>query len=183
MKEMQDDTPNISSAKGRPRCQCIAMIREATEMTLKYVALSDKCFEPKRASPDSIGYDLFTPINFNLKPEEVRLIPTDLALGFPKGVYGHIAEKSGLALHYNISIKAGAIDPGYRGNVGVIIRNDSKEIPFECKRGEPIAQVILEWAATPLVERVDELPPTTRGTRGFGTQSFHAYKWHRFQPK
>ena len=40
-------------------------------MTLKYVALSDKCFEPKRASPDSIWYDLFTPIDFKLKPEEV----------------------------------------------------------------------------------------------------------------
>ena len=183
MKEMQDDTPNTSSVKGQPRCPCIAPNREAAEMTLKYVALSDKCFEPKRASPDSIGYDLFTPIDFKLKPEEVRLIPTDLALGFPKGVYGHIAEKSGLALHYNISIKAGAIDPGYRGNVGVIIRNDSKKIPFECKRGEPIAQVILEWAATPPVERVDELPLTTRGTHGFGTQSFHAYNWHRFQPK
>ena len=47
MREMQDDTPNISSAKGQPRCQCIAMIQEAAEMTLKYVALSDKCFEPK----------------------------------------------------------------------------------------------------------------------------------------
>ena len=159
------------------------MTREATEMTLKYVALSDKCFEPKRASLDSIGYNLFTPINFILKPEEIRLIPTDLALGFPKGVYGCIAEESRLALCYNISIKAGAIDPGYRGNVGVIIRNDSKEIPFECNWGEPIAQVILKWAATPPVERVDELPPTTRGTHGFGTQSFHAYNWHRFQPK
>ena len=52
---------------------------------------------------------------------------TDLALGFPDGVYGRITEKSRLALDYNISIKAGAIDPGYRGNVGVILRNDSKE--------------------------------------------------------
>ena len=129
-------------------------------MTLKYMPLSDKCFELKRASPDSMGYDLFTPIDFTLEPKEVRLIRTHLALGFPEGVYGRIAEKSRLSLEYNISIKAGVIDPGYRGNVGVILRNDSKKSPFECKQREPIAQIILEWAATPPVEWVDKLPPT-----------------------
>ena len=183
MREMQDGMPNTSSAKRQPRCQCSEMSREAAEMTLKYMPLSDKCFEPKRASPDSVGYDLFTPIDFKLELAEVRLIHTDLVLGFPKGVYGHIAEKSGLALDYNISIKAGAINPGYRGNVGIILRNDSKEVPFKCKRGEPIAQVILEWAAIPPVEQVDELPLTTRDICGFGAQSFHAYEWRRFQPK
>ena len=159
------------------------MPHEDTEMVLKYLPLSDKCFEPKRATPDSVGYDLFTPIDFDLKPAQARLIKTDLALGFPKGVYGRIAEKSGLALDYEISIKAGAIDPGYRGNVGVILKNDSQEVTFKCKRGEPIAQIILEWAATPPVVRVDALPPTVRGTHGFGAQSFHAYNWRRFQPE
>ena len=85
------------------------MSQEAAEMTLKYMPLSDKCFEPKRASSDSVGYALFTPIDFRLEPHEVRLIRTDLALGFPKGVYDRIAEKSGLALDYNISVKAGAL--------------------------------------------------------------------------
>ena len=79
------------------------------------------------------------------------MIKTDLVLGFPAGVYGRIAKKSGLALDCEISIKAGAIDPGYRGNVGVILKNDSKKVTFKCKRGEPIAQIILEWAATPPV--------------------------------
>ena len=180
---MQDDTPNTSNERDQPRCRCSQTPSEDTDMVLKYLPLSDKCFEPKRATPDSVGYHLFTPINFSLKPTQTRLIKTDLALGFPTGTYGRIAEKSGLALDYEISIKAGAIDPGYRGNIGVILKNDSKEVTFECKRGEPIAQIILEWAATPPVVRVDALPPTVRGTHGFGAQSFHAYKWCCFQPK
>ena len=66
------------------------------------------------------------------------------------------------------------VDRGYRGNIGVILKNDS-EVPFRQKRGEPIAQLILEKSDTPLVERVDTLPPTERGNRGFGQQTAVTY--------
>ena len=124
--------------------------------------------------PDSIGYDLFMPIDFRIKPKACKVIFLDYALGIPEGNYRRIASKSGLALNYGIDVKAGVVDRGYRGNVGVILKNDS-EIPFWQKRGQPIAQLILEKSDTPLVERVDTLPPTEHGSRGFGQQTAVTY--------
>ena len=79
--------------------------------------------------PDSVGYDLFMPIDFRIKPKAREVIFLDYVLGIPEGNYGRIASKSGLALDYGIDVKAGVVDRGYRGNVGVILKNDS-EIPF-----------------------------------------------------
>ena len=98
-------------------------------MTLQYQPLSDRCTPPERAMPDSIGYDLFTPIDFRIKPKAHKVIFLDYALGIQEGNYGRIASKSGLALDYGIDVKAGVVDRGYQGNVGVILKNDS-DIPF-----------------------------------------------------
>ena len=95
-------------------------------------------------------------------------------LGIPEGDYGRIASKFSLALDYGIDVKAGVVNRGYRGNIGVIPKNDS-EVPFRRKRGEPIAQLILEKADTPPVERVDTLPPTEHGSRGFSQQTAITY--------
>ena len=128
-------------------------------MTLQYQPLSDRCIPPERAIPDSVGYDLFMPIDFRIKPKVRKVIFLDYALGIPEGNYERIVSKSGLALDYSIYVKAGVVDRGYRGNVGVILKNDS-EIPFRRKCGQPIAQLILEKSDTPPIERVDTLPPT-----------------------
>ena len=124
--------------------------------------------------PDSVGYDLFTPIDFRIKPKACKVIFLDYVLGIPEGNYGRIASKSGLALDYSIDVKAGVVDRGYRGNIGVILKNDS-EIPFLQKCGQPIAQLILEKSDTPPVERVDTVPSTEHGSRGFGQQTAVTY--------
>ena len=143
-------------------------------MTLQYQPLSDRCIPPKRAMPDSVGYDLFMPIDFRIKPKARKVIFLDYVLGIPEGNYRRIMSKSGLALDYGIDVKAGVVDRGYRGNIGVILKNNS-EIPFRQKRGQPIAQLILEKSDTPPVERVDTLPPTEHGSRGFGQQTTVTY--------
>ena len=140
-------------------------------MTLQYQPLSDKCIPPEQAMLDSVGYDLFTPIDFRIEPKVIFL---DYVLGIPEGDYGRIVSKLSLALNYSIDVKAGVIDRGYRGNIGVILKNDS-EVPFQQKHGEPIAQLILEKSDTPPVERVNTLPPTERGNRGFGQQTAVTY--------
>ena len=114
------------------------------------------------------------PIDFRIKPKACKVIFLDYALGIPEGNYGRIASKSGLALNYGIDVKAGVVNRGYRGNIGVILKNDS-EIPFQRKHGQPIAQLILEKSDTPPVERVDTLPPTEHGSRGFGQQTTVTY--------
>ena len=80
--------------------------------------------------PDSVGYDLLIPIDFRIKPKAHKIIFLDYALGIPEGNYGRITSKSGLALNYGIDVKAGVVDRGYRGNIGVIFKNNS-EIPFQ----------------------------------------------------
>ena len=70
------------------------------------------------------------PIDFRIKPKVHKVIFLDYALGIPEGNYGRIASKLGLALDYGIDVKAGVVNRGYRGNVGVILKNDS-EIPFQ----------------------------------------------------
>ena len=82
--------------------------------------------------------------------------------------------KSSLALDYSIDVKAGVVDRGYQGNIRVILKNDS-EVPFRQKHGEPIAQFILEKSDMPPVERVDTLPTTERGNRGFSQQTAVTY--------
>ena len=82
-------------------------------MTLQYLPLSDKCIPPERATPDSVGYDLFTPIDFRIKPKARRVIFLDYALGIPEGSYGRIASNSSLALDYGVDVKAGVVDRGY----------------------------------------------------------------------
>ena len=138
-------------------------------MTLQYQPHSDKCIPPEQATPDSVGYNLFMPIDLRIKPKAQRVIFLDYALGIPEGNYGRIASKSSLALDYSVDVKAGVVDRGYQGNIGVTLKNDV-EVPFQRKCGEPIAQLILEKVDTPPVEKVDSLPSTERGSRGFGQQ-------------
>ena len=114
------------------------------------------------------------PIDFRIEPKACKVIFLDYALGIPEKDYRRIASKSSLALDYSIDVKAGVVDRGYRGNIGVILKNNS-EVPFRRKRGEPIAQLILEKSDTPLVERVDTLPPTEHGNRGFSQQTAMTY--------
>ena len=73
---------NQSSSSTTNGSQCTL-----STMTLQYQPLSDRCIPPERASPDSVGYDLFMPINFRIKPKARKVIFLDYALGIPEGDY------------------------------------------------------------------------------------------------
>ena len=143
-------------------------------MKLRYKCLTEWSLPPRKASPDSISYDLFMPIDFTIKPKARRVVYTDLAFGIPEGHYGRVASKFRLAVKFAVDVKAGVINCGYTGNVGVVLKNDSGE-PFSCERGEPIAQLILERACDHPLEEVQELSPTAFGTASFGQQMAAAY--------
>ena len=84
---------------------------------LHYERLSPKARLPKRASPGSIGLDLFTPLDvFNPAKQQV-LIPSDLILVPTVGYYIRISSKSCLAYKYGLTVEGGVVDPDYRGNV------------------------------------------------------------------
>ena len=91
----------------------------------RFRKLTPQAVTPRRATPGSVGYDLFTPIDFVLRAKEQTTVFTDIAVCIPEGYYGQIASKSGLATLHEIDIRAGVIDPDYTGNIGVVMKNDS----------------------------------------------------------
>ena len=96
------------------------------------------------------------------------LIKTNIAVAIDPQHYGRIAPRSGLALRDGISVGGGVVDADYRGDVGVILFNHSVK-PFSVKRGDRIAQLILERIATPPIVQVENLVATERGAGGFGS--------------
>lgn len=96
------------------------------------------------------------------------LIKTDISIAIPEGTYARIAPRSGLAWKHSIDTGAGVVDYDYRGAVGVILFNLSDK-DFEVKKGDRVAQMILERIMTPKVVEVSELSDTKRGAGGFGS--------------
>ena len=129
---------------------------------------------PAYETTGSAGMDLraavaeFEPVV--LAPGERKLIPTGLKIALEPGYEAQVRPRSGLALKHGISApnSPGTIDSDYRGEVGVILINLG-ELPFEIKRGDRIAQMVIaryEQAQMIEVEAVDE---TARGAGGFGS--------------
>ena len=129
--------------------------------------LTTKVITPHCSTPGSVGYDLFTPINFTIQPQEQRTIFIDLAVTLPEGYYAQLMSKSGLTVLYELEVKAGVIDPDYTGNIGVVLKNNSRK-PIERVIGEPIAQLLFIRVVTPIFVQVPSVTQTQRGKDGFG---------------
>ncbi len=103
-----------------------------------------------------------------LKPNERVLVKTGLKLGYPKGTWGNIRGRSGLALKNGISILGGVIDESYTGEHGVIVLNTSSK-NFVIKKYDRIAQLIICSYHHPNIVLVSKLDETIRGEKGFGS--------------
>jgi len=136
------------------------------------VKLSEHATVPARATPGSAGYDLAAAQDCTVPAHGKALVRTDIAIKLPRGTYGRVAPRSGLALKHHIDVGAGVIDEDYRGNVGVVLFNHS-DANFDVKRGDRVAQLVLEKIATPAVLVVGSLDDTARGDGGFGSTELH----------
>lgn len=96
------------------------------------------------------------------------LVSTGIALSLPPGHVGRIGSRSGLSTRHNIEVGAGWIDPDYRGEVKVELKNLSAQ-DFIVEEGARIAQLIILPVASPELEWSDNLPASERGTGGFGS--------------
>lgn len=90
-----------------------------------YQRLSTHASPPKRQSADAAGYDLVSAVETVVPARGKQLVVTDLVLHIPRGCYGRIAPRSGLAWKHSLDVGAGVIDADYRGNVGIILFNHS----------------------------------------------------------
>lgn len=135
---------------------------------LRFKRTSTAAIAPIRATPGSAGYDLFSARDVDVLPQSNALVSTDLILQLPDGCYGRIAPRSGLATKFFIDVGAGVIDSDYRGVVGVVLFNFSNHV-FHVKRGDRIAQLIVERIWHPLLVETDNLDATVRDRGGFGS--------------
>jgi dUTP pyrophosphatase len=126
---------------------------------------------PKYMSDHAAGMDLYAAVNPEviIPPGEWKLVPTGIAIALPEGYEAQVRPRSGLALKQGVSIlnTPGTVDADYRGEVGVILMNHSKQ-DLIIKRGDRIAQMIINEVVRIDFEQVTELPETVRGAGGFG---------------
>ncbi|MDR1877189.1 MAG: dUTP diphosphatase [Flavobacteriaceae bacterium] len=127
---------------------------------------------PEYKTAFSAGMDLRANLDepVVLKPLDRKIIPTGLYLEIPPGYEGQVRPRSGLAFKHGIGCpnSPGTIDADYRGELGVILINLSKE-DFTINDGERIAQLIIARHETVVWEEVEELSDTIRGEGGYGS--------------
>jgi len=127
---------------------------------------------PAQQHPDDAGYDLHAREDATLAPGGGRaLVPTGLAVAIPAGYAGFVLPRSGLALKHGITClnAPGLIDPLYRGELKVLLVNTDPVAEYTVRRGDRIAQLVIQ--AVQMVEwiEVDELDTTVRDEFGFGS--------------
>jgi dUTP pyrophosphatase len=140
---------------------------------LPITRLHDDAIVPERAYAGDAGLDLASCEHAVLGPGERATVGTGLAVAIPEGHAGFVQPRSGLAARNGISVvnSPGLIDSGYRGELRVVLLNTDPSETFTVEPGMRIAQlVVLQLPELELVE-VDELPPSERGARGFGSSS------------
>ena len=136
-------------------------------MELPFVKMSANVVTPTRATERSVGLDFYSPEDYIIPPHSQFLIPTQIKLQIPLGYYGRLASKSSLAVLHQLHVGAGVIDPDYTGEIMVLMINAAPRV-YSIKKGDPIAQLILEKVSIPILREIEELPPTIRGAQGCG---------------
>jgi dUTP pyrophosphatase len=126
---------------------------------------------PARAYEGDAGLDLASCERVELAPGERALVPTGIALALPEGYVALVHPRSGLAARHGLSIvnTPGTIDAGYRGEIKVLLVNHDRTQPVELRRGDRIAQLVVQRFERAVFTEVDALPGSVRGAGGYGS--------------
>ena len=126
---------------------------------------------PAYAHPGDAGADLCAAEDVVLPPGGRATVGTGLAVAVPDGHAAFVHPRSGLAARHGITVvnAPGTVDAGYRGEVRVVLLNTDRHEPFTVRRGDRIAQLVVQPVTTVRFVDVEELPPTPRGEGGFGS--------------
>lgn len=149
-------------------------------MQLKVKRLTDTAALPVKAHQSDAGLDICADEDITINVGETVTVSTGLSIAIPEGYYGRLKGRSGLTAKTLLRVQEGTIDASYRGEVKVICDIKIKFLErvidgavyannISLKRGERIAQLIIQPLPTVEVEEVDELDDTERGEGGFGS--------------
>ncbi|AEH09255.1 Deoxyuridine 5'-triphosphate nucleotidohydrolase [Candidatus Protofrankia datiscae] len=126
---------------------------------------------PAYAHAGDAGADLVTTRDVTLPPGERALVGTGVAIALPEGHAAFVHPRSGLAARHGVSIvnAPGTVDAGYRGEIKVVLVNTDPRETVVLRRGDRIAQLVIQRVERAAFQEVAELPPTVRGVGGFGS--------------
>ncbi|MGZ5398840.1 MAG: dUTP diphosphatase [Nocardioides sp.] len=141
------------------------------DLDVQIVRLDPDLPAPSYARPGDAGADLLTTVDVTLHPGERAMVPTGIALALPDGYVALVHPRSGLAARHGLSIvnTPGTIDAGYRGEVKVMLINHDPKAPVELRRGDRIAQLVVQRFERARFVEVAELPDSVRGAGGYGS--------------
>ncbi len=140
-------------------------------MILAYTRLHDDARSPAPAHDGDAGYDLHAAEAATIAAGDRTSVGTGLALAIPAGLAALVVPRSGLALRHGIALvnAPGLIDPGYRGELRVLLLNTDRRERFEVAVGDRIAQLVLVTFVAPGLREMPSLEETVRGIGGFGS--------------
>lgn len=137
-------------------------------MNVKIKRLEEDAQLPKYGRPGDAGMDVHAYESAILKPGERRILRTGIALAIPEGTVGLIWDRSGMAANHGIKTMAGVLDHTYRGELKIVLLNTHDE-PHEIRKGDRVAQLLVQPIHTASIEEVSDLDETIRGDGRFGS--------------
>lgn len=126
---------------------------------------------PSYAHPGDAGADLCTTVDVELAPGERAMVPTGVAIALPAGYAAFVHPRSGLAHRLGVGIvnAPGTVDAGYRGEIKVLLVNHDLREPVTFRRGDRIAQLVVQRVDRAVFHEVERLPGSVRGSDGHGS--------------
>jgi dUTP pyrophosphatase len=135
---------------------------------------------PSYAHPGDAGADLVTRVDVVIPPQARATVPTGIAIALPDGYAAFVHPRSGLASRHGLTIvnAPGTVDAGYRGEIAVTLLNTDVSAPVELRRGDRIAQLVIQRVERARFVEAERLPGSHRGENGFGSSG----GWQGGQP-
>jgi dUTP pyrophosphatase len=126
---------------------------------------------PQYAKPGDAGADIVSRIDITLAPGERALVPTGIAIALPDGYVALVHPRSGLAIKHGVTMvnSPGTVDAAYRGELQIILINHDPNQAVSFKRGDRIAQLVIQKVERAEFIEVSQLPGSGRGSGGFGS--------------
>ena len=126
---------------------------------------------PAYAHPGDAGADLYSAVDLTLAPGARAMVPTGVAIALPDGYAAFVHPRSGLAHRFGVGIvnAPGTVDAGYRGEIKVLLVNHDRTTSAEFRRGDRIAQLVIQRVDRARFHEVTTLPGSARGVGGHGS--------------
>jgi dUTP pyrophosphatase len=146
-------------------------VSDPGDLDVQLLRLDPELPLPAYAHDGDAGADLVSAVDVTLAPGERALVPTGIAIAVPPGYVALVHPRSGLAARHGLSIvnAPGTVDAGYRGEVSVLLINLDPVEPLSLRRGDRVAQLVVQRVERARFVEVEALPPSGRGAGGYGS--------------